>query len=80
MIQFYATKWCGDCHLAKGVLQDKGVAFNEIDIDEDHAAAELVRQLNRGMYRVPTIIFDDGSRIIEPSVTELAHKLEQMGL
>lgn len=80
MIRFYATKWCGDCHLAKYVLEGKGVAFEEIDIDEDPEAAEFVRSVNRGMRSVPTIVFPDGSMLTEPSALELTGKLSEQGL
>lgn len=80
MIRFYATKWCGDCHLAKYVLEDKGIAFDEVDIDQDDDAATFVRSVNRGMRSVPTIVFPDGSILTEPSVVELTGKLEEQGL
>jgi mycoredoxin len=80
MIKFYATKWCGDCHMARYVLEGKGVSFHEIDIDHDEEAAEFVKSVNRGYRSVPTIVFPDGSMLTEPSATELTAKLEEQGL
>lgn len=80
MIRFYATKWCGDCRMAKSVLETEGVAFEEIDIDQDPRAAEFVRSVNRGMRSVPTIVFADGTTLTEPSAAELTGKLQEQGL
>ncbi|MGI8427082.1 MAG: glutaredoxin domain-containing protein [Actinomycetota bacterium] len=76
MIKFYSTNWCGACRDAKQVLQEAQVEFTEIDIDQDHEAAEFVRGVNRGMYSVPTIVFPDGSMLTEPSYAELKLKLK----
>jgi len=80
MIAFYSTKWCADCLRAKRVLEGKGVAFDEIDIEKDPAAGELVRQISGGLNSVPTIVFSDGTTLIEPSARELTGKLEALGL
>lgn len=80
MIRFYATQWCGDCHMARYVLEGKGVSFHEIDIDRDEEAAEFVKGVNRGFRSVPTIVFPDGSTLTEPSARELTAKLEEQGL
>lgn len=80
MIRFYSTKWCGDCHSAKHVLEGEGIEFMEIDIDENVEAAQFVRSVNRGMRSVPTIVFPDGTMLTEPSAPELTAKLEEKGL
>lgn len=80
MIRFYSTSWCGDCHMARYVLEEQGVQFKEIDIDRDSKAADFVRSVNRGMRSVPTIVFPDGSMLTEPSAAELAAKLREQGL
>lgn len=74
-IKFYSTTWCGDCRRSRKVFQAMGVSFVEIDIEEDPAAADIVRQVNRGSQSVPTIIFPDGSVLVEPSNAALEQKL-----
>lgn len=74
-ITMYTTSWCGDCRRAKRVFAAWSVPFTEVDIEEDHAAAERVTHLNAGMRRVPTILFPDGSTLVEPSNTALEAKL-----
>jgi len=73
-IRMYSTAWCGDCHRAKSFLQDKGIAYEEIDIENDEKAAQLVMQHNDGKRRVPT--FDiDGEYYGNPRIDKLAEAL-----
>jgi mycoredoxin len=56
-------------------LEQSGVAYSYINIEEDQAAAEYVVQVNRGYRSVPTILFPDGSILVEPSNAQLQSKL-----
>jgi mycoredoxin len=71
----YATTWCGDCKLAKRVLEEHGVPYQWIDIDRDPAAAAQVLKVNGGMRSVPTIVFPDGRVLVEPSRSQLQEAL-----
>ena len=73
-IKMYATSWCGDCRMAKRWFDAHGIAYQYINIEEDDAAAEYVLKVNRGYRSVPTIVFPDGSVLVEPSPRELAAK------
>ncbi len=76
-IKMYATTWCGDCRMAKRWFDTHGIPYDYINIETDeHAAAEVLR-INRGMRSVPTIVFPDGSVLVEPSARELAAKCLQ---
>lgn len=74
-IKMYTTQWCPDCWRAKSVMQDQGVTFEEIDIEHDEDAQDLVQRLNNGNLSVPTILFPDGDVLTEPSTTTLMTKL-----
>jgi len=54
-IVFYTTTWCGDCKAAKRFLGERGIAYEEIDIEQHLEAAKIVMQLNDGMRKVPTL-------------------------
>ncbi len=54
-IVMYTTAWCRDCKAAKKFLGERGVAYEEIDIEQTPAAAEIVMKLNNGMRKVPTL-------------------------
>ncbi len=63
----YSTRWCGDCLMARTVLDREGVDYEEIDIEEDPAAAATVLDINGGYMSVPTLIFPDGRVLVEPN-------------
>ena len=71
----YGTEWCSDCRLAKRVLKELDVSYDYVDIDQDAAAVQEVLRLNHGMRSVPTIIFPDGSVLVEPTRRELTERL-----
>ena len=70
-IVMYAVEWCPDCRRAKFFFKRKGIQVIEIDVNADKKAEEFVKQLNNGFRSVPTIIFPDGSMMVEPSGAEL---------
>ena len=74
-IKFYGTTWCGDCRRAKAVFAEMNVPYLWFDIDQNPQAAEFVQQVNRGLCRVPTIIFPDGTILVEPDSESLRAKL-----
>ena len=53
-IKMYTTTWCSDCHRAKQYLNEHGIAYEEINIEEQGGAAERVMQINNGKRKVPT--------------------------
>jgi mycoredoxin len=71
----YATAWCGDCWRAKRYFDGEGIVYDYIDINDNPDGAKVVEQHNNGQRSVPTIIFPDGSVLVEPSNTELAAKI-----
>ena len=74
-ISVYGAPWCPDCKQAKQFLNEQHVAFNWIDVDEDPKGLEYVKQANDGKQIIPTIVFEDGSILVEPTNAELARKL-----
>jgi mycoredoxin len=54
-IVVYTTPWCRDCKAAKRFLEERGIAYEEIDIEQRPEAAEIVMRLNAGMRKVPTL-------------------------
>ena len=70
-IVVYGTASCSDCHLARRILDQQGVEYDFIDIDVEPSAVDEVLRRNRGMRATPTIVFPDGSVLVEPSRREL---------
>lgn len=74
-VTIFGTAWCGDCHRTRRFLDKYAVQYRWINIDEDKSGEQLVMKINRGMRSVPTIVFGDGSVLVEPNNTTLAQKL-----
>jgi len=71
----YTTVWCGYCQRLKAQLGREGIAFEEVDIEADPAAAAFVESVNGGNQTVPTVLFDDGSALTNPSLGDVKAKL-----
>ena len=74
-ITVYGAPWCPDCKQAKQFLGEQRIRYNWVDIDEDESGRRRVQELNNGKQIIPTIIFEDGSILVEPSNAEMAAKL-----
>jgi len=71
----YGTTWCPDCKRSKQFLGEQRIHYEWVDIEKDAAAMAYVEQVNKGKRMIPTIVFPDGSVLVEPSNAELAQKL-----
>lgn len=71
----YGAVWCEDCKRAKKFLGEQRVHYNWVDIEQNADGQALVERVNDGKRIIPTIIFEDGSMLVEPSNAELAAKL-----
>ena len=74
-IKVYSTEWCGDCVRSKKLLEKLGITYEEIDIDFNKEAYKRVSELQNRKPRIPTIVFDDGSYLVEPTDVELLEKI-----
>ena len=74
----YGTRWCGDTKRALKILDERQVAYEWIDIDKDRQGEDFVIKTNNGYRSVPTIIFPDGSMMVEPGNVELRSKLDSL--
>jgi len=54
-IVMYCIEWCGDCIAARKFLAERGIPYEEINIDRTPHAADIVKRLNNGMRKVPTL-------------------------
>ena len=74
-IKLYGTNWCSDCKRSKKFLGEQRVHYDYINIEEDTKGQAFVQKVQNGGMLIPTILFEDGSVLIEPSNAELATKL-----
>lgn len=74
-IKLYGTNWCSDCKRSKKFLGEQRVHYDYINIEEDAGGQAYVQKIQNGGLSIPTIVFGDGSMLIEPSNAQLAAKL-----
>jgi mycoredoxin len=77
-LTIYTTSWCGFCHRLKAALKANGISYDEVDIEQDGAAAEFVGSVNGGNKTVPTVKFADGSTLTNPGAGEVNAKLAEV--
>ena len=78
VIILYGTSWCPQTARARKYLVDCGAEFTWCDIEKDQEGCAYVESVNRGNRSVPTILFPDGSVLVEPSNVELETKVKKM--
>jgi thioredoxin reductase (NADPH) len=71
----YGTAWCSDCKRTKQFLGEQRIPYDWKDVDDDPEGLAYIERVQNGMHRVPTLLFPDGSHLVEPSNAELARKL-----
>ena len=75
----YSTSLCGYCKRLKSQLNDLGITFDEVNIEEVPGTAEIVEKVNNGNQTVPTLVFSDGTAMTNPSAKQVQEKLQVLG-
>lgn len=73
-ITLYTSNYCGHSRRVEHFLVEQQVSFRRINIDEDAGARERLIELNGGFASVPTLVFADGSKLVEPPLFELRQR------
>ena len=74
-LTMYTTPWCGYCKRLKRQLAADDIEVTEVDIEQDHGAADYVMSVNNGFQTVPTVVFPDGSALTNPSAAAVKDRL-----
>jgi mycoredoxin len=75
MLTMYTTTWCGYCSRLKSMLQREGIDYDEVNIELDDTAAELVMKVNGGNRTVPTVVFPNGTALTNPTLAQVKAEL-----
>jgi mycoredoxin len=54
-VTMYSTTWCGYCRRLKGQMDREGIAYTEVNIEQDPQSAAFVEKANGGNQTVPTL-------------------------
>lgn len=79
-VTVYGADWCPDVRRSRALLDDAGVPHAYVDVEADPAAETLVRRVQDGARRIPTIVLPGGDVLVEPSDPELSDALADAGL
>ena len=71
----YTTPWCGYCRRLKGQLDREGIAYEVVDIERHPEAAQIVESANNGNQTVPTLVYNDGTAMTNPSLMQVKEKV-----
>ena len=74
-LTMYGAPWCGDCKRAKKFLGEQRIHYTWVDVEQHPDGVAFVEKVNNGKRIIPTLVFPDGSLLVEPSNAELAAKL-----
>jgi thioredoxin reductase (NADPH) len=74
-VTVYGAPWCPDCRRAKKFLGEQRVPFDWVDIDLDAGGLRAVEEFQKGGRTIPTVVFDGGDHLVDPSNEELARRL-----
>lgn len=74
-IVMYTTAYCSDCLRAKKFFELNKIPHLLIGLEGNAEATDFVMKINNGYKSVPTIVFPDGSILVEPNWEELKAKI-----
>lgn len=74
-IVVYTTEHCSDCSRVKAFFKVNKISYLPVGLEENSEGIDFVMKINNGYQSVPTIIFPDGSILVEPDWKELKTKL-----
>ena len=72
----YGADWCPDCVRSKSFLNDNQINYQFIDTELNAWAIPIITKLNNGKRRIPTILINDDTVLVEPSNEELRQALK----
>jgi glutaredoxin len=74
-IVVYGIETCADTIRARAWLDEYRIPYVWIDVNTDRAGYDFVVKVNNGRRTIPTVLFGDGSILVEPTDEQLAAKL-----
>ena len=78
-IVLYGHRFCPQVRSVKSTLDRGAVPYDYVDIHKNEAGRLRVMEINAGNQSVPTLVFEDGSTLTEPSPKVLIHHLKTLG-
>ena len=78
-VVLYGHRFCPQVRPVKSALERSAIPYDYVDIRQNEAGRLRVLEINAGNESVPTLVFEDGSTLTEPSTKVLQDHLEALG-
>ena len=78
-IIMFGANWCHDCVRTTKQLNELGVPFEYINIEEVEGAADEAKAIS-GRINIPVMVYPDGTHQVEPSNKEVEAKLTELSI
>jgi mycoredoxin len=73
-----SAPWCGACTRIKSGLTRNNISFVEVNIDDDPVAEKFAAEANGGDWLIPTVLFPDGSVLVNPGINTVRARLADL--
>ena len=73
-VTMFSTRWCGYCRRLKRQMEDEGIPFREVDLDEDPSHDDRIVRATGGFRTVPTLEVS-GRLLVNPTIGEVREAL-----
>jgi len=74
-VTMYSTTWCGYCRRLKRQMDEAGISYSEVDLDEDPSHDDRIIATTGGYRTVPTLEIN-GELLVNPSLRQVEEALE----
>lgn len=73
----YSAPWCGYCIRLKRQLDEAGIAYREVDVDDTPGAIDVITEIAGGSWLIPTVVLPDGRGLVNPSLQQVTAALAE---
>lgn len=74
-VTMFSTVWCGYCRRLKRQMDEAGISYAEVDLDEDPTHDDRIIAQTGGFRTVPTLEVA-GRLLVNPTIQEVKDALE----
>jgi len=74
-LRVVGNRWSSDSHRLRDFLARNRVSYRWLDVEGSDEARRILEQLDHGAFKLPVVVFEDGSHIEAPDNREVAEKI-----
>lgn len=74
-VTMYSAPWCGHCRRLARQLDEAGIAYQVVDVDENPEVGPLIEAVTGGYRTIPTLDIS-GRLLVNPSLVQVQAALD----